>query len=354
MNLTAKRTLHCSLALCAGAFSLVAVFLVLVSDPWLIADNAKVTGYYKALAIICLVLFFTVSLILFFASLSSYRSEKALAGIMKMLDAYGSGDYSGRLDPKAAGRYSEFCDSVNALAQKLGQLEIMREDFLTNVSHDLKTPMTVIAGYVTNIMNGSIPKDSETHYLELVKNEIFRLSQLVGSLLNSSRIDCGNYELQITSFNICEAARFAIIDNADRIDAKLLDFSFECDEENMFVSGDYEEISLVLINLLDNAIKFAPDKGKVSINAYYVNRNVTVSVYNECEGIPEEDKPFIFDRFFKGDRTRGLDKDSFGLGLYVSRKIMEAHSSEILFDSEPGYCRFRFSLPVSEKTTSQR
>ena len=141
-------------------------------------------------------------------------------------------------------------------------------------------------------------------------------------------------------------AREIIISSEQRLEDKHLDVEFDADRDNMFVNADRDAIHQVLYNLCDNGIKFAKPEGKYSISIKETGSKITVSVFNEGEGITKEDLPFVFDRFYKGDRSRGLDKTGVGLGLYISRTIIEAHGERIKVESEYGeWCRFTFTLP---------
>ena len=151
----------------------------------------------------------------------------------------------------------------------------------------------------------------------------------------------------MTPFDICEMGRQILISFEQKIDQKKLDVEFECSEENMYVRADRDAIYQVFYNICDNAVKFSKETGKLRVSiAYNKEKKVEVSIYNEGAGIPAEDLPYVFERFFKSDKSRGLDKTGVGLGMYITKTIMEAHSETIWVESEYGkFCRFVFTLP---------
>ncbi|MBP3369104.1 MAG: HAMP domain-containing histidine kinase, partial [Clostridia bacterium] len=149
-------------------------------------------------------------------------------------------------------------------------------------------------------------------------------------------------------FDICEMAREIIISSEQRLSDKKLDVQFDADRDNMYVSADRDAIHQVLYNLCDNAIKFSDEGGQYIVSIKEERGKVRISVYNEGAGISPDDIPYVFDRFYKSDRSRGLDKTGVGLGLYISRTIIEAHNEKISVESEHGkWCRFTFTLAKS-------
>ena len=256
---------------------------------------------------------------------------------------------------------SELATAFNNMASSLQELEDMRRSFLANVSHDLRTPMTTISGFIDGILDGAIPPDKYDYYLGVIATEVRRLSRLVSTLLDITKLQAGERKFKMEAFDICEMARLILISFEQKIDEKKLSVDFNCDSERMFVCADRDAIYQVLYNICDNGIKFAFEGGKYEIGITEQNKKTVISVFNEGEGIPTEDQKYIFDRFFKSDRSRGLNKTGVGLGMYIARTIIEAHGEKIWLESEPGkYCRFTFTLPSAidaeqvEKNTSRR
>ena len=246
---------------------------------------------------------------------------------------------------------SELAVAFNQMASSLENLERMRNSFVANVSHDLRTPMTTIAGFIDGILDGVIPPEQEKQYLQIVSDEIRRLSRLVTALLDVSRLQAGDRKFDMGAFDVCEMGRQILISFEKKINEKGLDVEFDCEEERMFVWADRDAIHQILYNICDNAVKFASEGGKLKMCFRWTSadgnrrRKATIKVYNQGQGIPAEDLPFVFDRFYKSDKSRSLDKSGVGLGMFISKAIIDAHGESISVASEYGrYCEFTFTL----------
>ena len=275
----------------------------------------------------------------------SERITAPLKKISKAAKEFAKGNFKVRVPVDGNDEISQLAESFNNMAEDLENHEKTRSAFIANVSHDLRTPMTSISGFIDGMLEGAIPPEKYNHYLKIVATEVKRLSRLVSSLLEISRFEAGEKKLNITEFDICEMARQIVISFEKKIDEKQLDVEFDCDEFNLPVKADKDSIHQILYNICDNGVKFSRDKGKYVISIKQKGKKVFVSVYNEGQGISAEDLPFIFDRFYKSDKSRGLDKTGVGLGLYISKTIIEAHGQEIWAKSAYGeYCEFVFTL----------
>ena len=303
---------------------------------------------------------FLAALWVFLAALVAvYFITERIIGPLKQMSiaakSYASGKFDVRIDVRGKDEVYELAEALNTMAQSLKSLEEMRSSFLANVSHDLKTPMTTISGFIDGILSGAIPKESQSEYLERIKSEVLRLSRLVRSLLDLSRIEAGDRKFEMKIFDICEIARIILLSFEQKIDEKHLDVEFNNDEDNMFVYADSDAIHQILYNICDNAVKFSKENGKYAIDIHYKNDKVVVSVYNEGQGIPESDLPFVFDRFYKSDKSRGLDKAGYGLGLYICKTIIDAHKETISVDSKQGeFCKFSFTLQHADKLPDKK
>lgn len=275
----------------------------------------------------------------------SERIVRPLRNLSKAAKAFAGGQLDVRVDVRGSDEIAELGMAFNNMASSLSTLEDTRRTFLANVSHDLRTPMTTIAGYIDNILAGTIPPERHEYYLQIIATEVRRLSRLVSSLLDISRIQAGERKFTMSSFDVCELARQVLISFEQRIDEKQLDVSFDCDDERMMVIGDRDAIHQILYNICDNAVKFSRQGGAYRVNLREMNRKVYISVYNEGQGIPTDDLPHIFDRFYKSDKSRGLDKTGVGLGMYIAKTIIDAHGETISVSSKQGeYCEFTFTL----------
>lgn len=277
-----------------------------------------------------------------------FISDRIIQPLKEMSDAaksFAKGQFDVRVPIRGHDEVAELAVAFNNMASSISKLEQMRSTFLANVSHDLRTPMTTISGFIDGIIDGAIPKEKHEYYLNIIGGEVRRLSRLISTLLDISRIQAGDRKFNSTSFDICEMARLIVISFEQKISEKNLDVEFEYDEDKMLVYADRDAIYQILYNICDNAVKFSKDGGKYRIRLIGRDRKVYVSVYNEGQGIPEEELPYVFDRFYKSDRSRGLDKSGVGLGLYIAKAIIDAHGEEIWVKSVYGeYCEFVFTL----------
>jgi len=268
-----------------------------------------------------------------------FITEKTVSPVRAMSKAarsFALGRFDVRIPIKGSmDEIGELADAFNKMAASLAVNEERQRSFVANVSHDLKTPMTSIAGYVDGILNGAIPPDKHEYYLNIVSTETRRLARFVESLLDLSRLQAGERKFTKTNFDVCEMTRQSIIFLGQKIDEKHLELEFDCDDDKIGVFADAVAIRQILDNLIGNAIKFTPENGLIKVNISNgddekdKDKKALVSVYNTGTGIPSEDIPFVFDRFYKSDRSRGLDKTGMGLGLFIVKTIIDAHEEKI-------------------------
>ena len=232
------------------------------------------------------------------------------------------------------------------MADSLENLEKMRNSFLANISHDLRTPMTTISGFIDGINSGAIPPEKHEYYLGVISAEVHRLSRLVSQLLDVSRLESGERKFNYTDFDIAEVARIILISFEQKIEDKRLDVEFYSENDAMYVRADKDAIYQVMYNLCHNAIKFAREEGKLKISISKItDTKIKVAVYDQGQSISEEDSKMVFDRFYKTDKSRGLDKTGVGLGLYISKTIIDAHEETIGVESiDNDGCEFWFTL----------
>jgi len=265
----------------------------------------------------------------------------------KAAKKFGSGKFDVRVPVRGNDEVAELAKAFNNMATSLENFETTRNTFMANVAHDLRTPMTTISGFIDNILIGAIPKESEAYYLGIIKEEVKRLSRLVSSLLDITRLQAGDRKLVMADFDICELARLILISFEQKIDSKKLNVEFECEDERMIANADRDAIYQILYNICDNAVKFASVGGNYRIRIKNADKKrLLVSVYNTGEGISPDDYPYIFERFYKADKSRGIDKNGVGLGMYIARTIIEAHGEKIWVESKQHeFCEFFFTLP---------
>ena len=238
-------------------------------------------------------------------------------------------------------------EAFNIMADSLESSEQLRRDFITNLSHELKTPMTVITGFADGLLDGTIPREEEARYLGIISAESRRLSRLVRNMLEISTLQSTEDDSVLdSSFDIAEVVRLALLSHDIKIEEKQLTISTELPDETIITRGDAESIIQVVYNLIDNAIKFSESGGVIGIELWSQSPQAYVAVTNRGEEIPEEDLPHIFDRFHKADKSRSFDKDGVGLGLYIVKKILDNHREDIFVTSTDGVTKFIFSLTI--------
>jgi len=285
-------------------------------------------------------------------------TEKVIGPLKQMSNAaksFATGDFSARVKVQGKDEVAQLAEAFNNMAQTLQNSENMRNIFMASASHELRTPMTSIAGYIDNILSGAIKPEQYNYYLTIILNEVHRLSRLISSLLDMSRLQAGERKFKMISFDICEMARIILLSMEIRIEDKKLDVEFYNEEDNMFVYGDKDAIYQILYNICDNAVKFSYIKGKLAIKIKYgENKRICISVYNEGQGIEKDSLPYVFELFYKTDKSRGLDKTGIGLGLYIAKAIVKAHKGEITVTSEYGKnCEFNVCLPPKDEQTEK-
>ena len=275
----------------------------------------------------------------------SYSVMKPLRDISNAAKDFSHGKYDARVKVQGDDEIAELATSFNNLVTVVQARDEMQNTFLSNASHDLRTPMTTIAGFIDGILDGAIPSEKQEYYLKIIKGEIKRLNRLVSSLLDISRLQSGERKFDMKTFNICELARQTVISFENQLEEKKLDVEFDLDDFDINVIGDKDAINQVIYNLCHNAIKFSYEQGKYKVSIKDNGEKVKFVMYNEGIGISKDEIPFVFDRFYKSDKSRGLDKTGAGLGLFISKTIIVAHGEEMKVNSEYGkYCEFSFTL----------
>ena len=273
------------------------------------------------------------------------RMTKPLKEMSRAAKSFAKGRFDVRVPVRGEDEIAELATAFNNMALSLEKMEETRNTFMSNVSHDLRTPMTTISGFIDGILTGAIPPEKQEHYLGIVSGEVKRLSRLVSSLLDITRLQAGEKKLVKAPFDVCEMARQVLISCESRIDEKKLDVEFDTDFDSMSVLADHDSIHQILYNLVDNAIKFSFERGRLELSIKQKDKKVFVSVKNTGEGIPKAELPYVFDQFYKSDKSRGLDKTGLGLGLYICKTIIDRHGEEIWVKSEEGaWCEFVFTL----------
>ena len=321
--------------------------LVLVSG-----DTSGLSEMWRATATI---FFFAAVVVLLIAVIaSSITSAHQTRPLIEMAEAarkFGRGEFDVRVN-----NYKDRCDEIgelaeafNSMANSLAKVENQRADFIANVSHELKTPMTTISGFAEGILDGTIPHEKEQDALKIIVSETRRLSRLVRRMLDLSRLNA-LAENSITAqeqFDLVEIVSQVIISLESKITDRNLDMDVQMPEDKLMVWGDPDSVTQVCYNLIDNAAKFAAPGTSITLRITKKDGKAYTSISNLGATIPQDELPLLFDRFHKADYSRSMDRDGVGLGLYIVKTILGNLKENITVTSEDGLTTFTFTLTLA-------
>ena len=280
----------------------------------------------------------------------TYEMTKPLRQMAEATKRYAAGDFSMRVHVDGRNEMADLAGAFNSMARDLASLESARRSFVANVSHELKTPMTTIGGFIDGILDGTIPPDKQSHYLQIVSDEVKRLSRLVVSMLNLSKIEAGKLSLNRAEFDICDMIFRTMLGFEQVIEQKQFSITGLENMESTIISGDRDMLTQVVYNLIDNAVKFTPEGGEIHFDVVHDMQKVYISIRNSGKGISSEEIDRVFDQFYKVDKSRSFDVKGAGLGLYIVKSIVEMHGGAIKASSvENQYTEFSFWLPLQDE-----
>ncbi len=302
------------------------------------------TGLFIMTALAVLMIAFMAS------SVTTMRLVQPIREMAQATRQFAAGDFDIRIrDYGRNDEVGELALSFNNMAESLQQTERQRREFIANISHELKTPMTTIAGYTDGILDGTIPPESERQYLRIISDESRRLSRLVRRMLDVSQLQAIDPLKGGSHFDLCESMRRVLISMEKKITDRRLDVEADIPDEPILVLGDNDLITQVIYNLLENATKFATPGSTLYLGVATIDGQARVTVRNVGDTIPAEELPLLFERFHKSDKSRSEDKDGVGLGLYIVKTILEQHKETIRVTSEDGVTTFTFSLREADR-----
>lgn len=336
------------LAVASAAYSSDGTFMCIVVASMKRADLSALTGGTLRLFILTALAVFLVALLAM--PYLTRRETKPIKDMAAAARQLAHGNLSVRVPTGYQNEeMEELAVAFNNMAASVQNSETIRQEFVANVSHELKTPMTTIAGYLDGILDGTIPPEKHRVYMELVSTEVRRLSRLVRNMLDVARLkDQGIPPDKLTDFDICEEASQALLSFEQRINQKHLNVDIDMPEFGLTVHAFADAVSQVIYNLLDNAVKFIDDGGTLSIHARQQGGKAVVSIANTGPTIDPAELPLIFDRFHKTDKSRSTDRDGVGLGLYIVKTIVLAHGEDIYVTSRDGKTEFTFTMPLKK------
>ncbi len=268
--------------------------------------------------------------------------------ISEAAQKFGGGDFSVRVEAvDGDGEIADLARTFNTMAANLQEIDSSRGQFMGNIAHELRTPMTTIKGFIDGILDGTIPPELQNHYLQLVSQETGRLARLVQNMLDLSKLESGEYQVNARMFNIWETLTGVALSAEQRINDGQIDLEGLTMDERVLVYADPDLIHQVVYNLLDNAIKFTPAGGVIRFSVEKLGPEAEIAIWNSGQGIAPEALPFVFDRFYKEDKSRGLHARGAGLGLHICKVLVNLSGGQIRAESKQGeWCRFVFTLPV--------
>lgn len=306
------------------------------------------SALYLGVALVVLCVAFVTC---WFASRQSVRPLNEMTGVVRR---FGLGEYDLRVEEKHAARkdeVGELARAFNAMADSIATAEQRRQELISNISHELKTPMTTIQGFADGILDGTVTGEQEENALRVISDETRRLSRLVRRMLDASRLAAKTQEGQVrpqSKFDLNETIARVIISLERKITQRGLDMDVQLPDGALLVWGDMDSITQVCYNLLDNAAKFAASGTAIIFTVTTKGSKVYVSVSNHGATIPAEELPLVFERFHKSDQSRSLDKEGVGLGLYIVKTILNGIQENITVTSVDGLTTFTFTLTRAE------
>ena len=247
---------------------------------------------------------------------------------------FGNGDFSEKLYVPEDNEFGFLANSLNEMASSLEAIEENRKSFISNVSHELRTPMTTIGGFINGILDGTIPKEKHNYYLNIVSEEVDRLARLVTSMLNISKYEAGEMKMTKKTFDLMPLLVKVLLMFETRIDNKHVEIR-GIEHGRFMVSADKDLMQQVLYNLVENAVKFVDDGGYIEFAFENRDGSSVIRIRNSGDGLKANEISKVFDRFYKADASRGIDKTGVGLGLSIVRSIIKLHDGKILVRSEP-------------------
>ena len=284
--------------------------------------------------------------------LTKLLMRKLTDPLQKVTDAaqrFGGGDLSVRVEGvEGDGEVADLARTFNQMAENIQSNDNSRGQFMGNIAHELRTPMTTIKGFVDGILDGTIPPDMQNHYLQLVSEETGRLARLIQNMLDLSKLESGEYQVNARMFNIWETITGVALSAEQRINDGMIDIDGLTMDEKVLVYADPDLIHQVAYNLLDNAIKFTPAGGTIRFGVEKLGPEAEISIWNSGQGISPEALPYVFQRFYKEDRSRGLHARGAGLGLNICKVLVNLSGGLIRVESQQGeWCQFVFTLPAT-------
>lgn len=271
---------------------------------------------------------------------------KPIYRLIEKINRLAAGDFKARLEFKRPllknPAFDNLAESFNKMAEELEHTEMLRSDFINNFSHEFKTPIVSIAGFAKLLRKGNLTEEQKAECLEIIEEESLRLAAMATNVLNLTRVENQSILTEVSSFNLSEQLRSCILLLIDKWEKKHLDFKL--DFEEYIISANEELLKQVWINLIDNAIKFSPEGGKIELHIQTTHDMVAVSILNSGEDISMEEQKKIFNKFYQADSSHSTEGN--GIGLAIARRVAELHNGRVTVQSKEGVVIFTVELPI--------
>ena len=275
------------------------------------------------------------------------RLTRPLRRIAEAARRFGGGDFSERVPVEGADEVAQLAATFNTMARNLEAIDTSRSSFMGNIAHELRTPMTSVKGFIDGMLDGTIPPSMHQHYLNLVSQEVGRLARLVQNMLDITKLEAGEYQVHAQSYDVWETITSVVFAAEKRIEEGKVTIQGLAPARTM-VWADPDLVHQVVQNLVDNALKFTPEGGVIRFGVQRLGPDVSITVWNSGEGISEDALPFVFERFYKEDKSRGLNPGGSGLGLHICKVLVTLSGGKIWVTSQQGqWCQFTFTLPAT-------
>lgn len=280
------------------------------------------------------------------------RTVNTFTMMVDAMQRMSKGDFNVNLEahPRYAGQFTVLVENLNRMASELGQMEQMRQEFISNVSHEIQSPLTAIKGFAQALRQNDMPPEARDHYLQIIETESERMSRLSDNLMRLTSLEAKQPVIRIRKFRLDRQLRQSVLSCEPIWEAKRLAMDVELDETTL--EADEELLSQVWANLLHNAIKFTPEGGTIAVRLRTAGTYAEASVSDTGIGIAESDLPHLFERFFKVDKSRNRQSGGSGLGLSIAKKIVDLHGGSIEAASRLGEgTTFTVRLPLQATGT---
>lgn len=322
---------------------------VVISMPESVVLKSVNTVFYTNYTTLGLVLLLSLSFLIIYYT----QIHTPIKKLIKATVEYGKGNFDYKTNVKNTDEIGRLSTSLEYMASQLGDMDKFQQKFLSNISHDFRSPLTSIKGYLEAIEDGTVPPEMINKYIRIILFETDRLTKLTSNILTLNELDPKTVRLEITTFDLNSIIRHTVETFEGKCKERHIKFSIIYANSKELIKADKSKIGQVIYNLIDNAIKFSPDNSTINITVKERGEKAYVSVKDHGCGIPKENIDKIFDRFYKSDSSRGKDKKGSGLGLSITKEVIAAHDENIDVVSTVGVgTEFTFTIELAKSKNS--